>query len=548
MTPEEFIAEAKRRGLPKEEARIKYEKLKENQGQPEEKQISSFPRRAIYGIGEPLIDAPAQMLYNALPKPVQDAGDWVDTWLYDKTGGYIGTPEGSFNQDLANREKDYLAHAPRFDAARLVGNIGSLFAMTRKAPIPSTFGAKMASNAGLGGIAGALTPVYDGGEDFWSSKAKQIGIGSGVGAALTPVTSGIGRMLMPKAATNEKLNKLVSEGVRPTIGQRLGGWANTMEEKAQSLPIMGDFITQARRKARDEFNLATINSTLKPIGRKVTKVGAEGIDEASKLISQAYDDALNGLKAIKLDSKAISEIKNLRTLVKGLPKTQAKQFEKFYKDNIQHRLSPVNGLEARTFKRIESELSAKAARYAKGTAAEQDLGDAFKEALRVLRLQAQRSDPTYAKALKNANEAYARLVRVQGAGGRAANSEGVFTPAQLMAEVKKGDSSARKNMTARGKALMQDIADAGQTVIGNKYPDSGTAGRVLADVGALSTGFYSPAIPLSLFGGGLLYTKPAQNLLNVLATTRPKQAAAIAEMVNKSTPALVPAGVGLLQP
>ena len=115
-----------------------------------------------------------------------------------------------------------------------------------------------------------------------------------------------------------------------------------------------------------------------------------------------------------------------------------------------------------------------------------------------------------------------------------------------MQSVRQADRSIRKNQTAQGKALMQDLAKAGQTVLGNKYPDSGTAGRLM-DAATLASAVYNPAIPLSLFAGGLLYTQPMQKALSSAVTNRPEFAGLLANIVRQSSPAFALPGMGLLQ-
>ncbi len=83
-------------------------------------------------------------------------------------------------------------------------------------------------------------------------------------------------------------------------------------------------------------------------------------------------------------------------------------------------------------------------------------------------------NPKYAKDLKSADTAYATFKKVENAAAAAKGSEGVFTPAQLETAVKQGN----KSQYARGKALLQDLSGTGYDVLGNKVPDSGTAGRL----------------------------------------------------------------------
>jgi hypothetical protein len=564
MTPEEFIAESKRRGLPKEQVQQKYSKLKASGAFSSAPEGGSFlnpiaqgankplsaSTRAMYGLTEP-IDALAQMAYNALPESVQSAGDSADQWLHEKTGGLVGVPEGNFNRHLAERERRYQSQAPEgVDAARIGGSVVLPMLATRKLPAPSTFSQGLKQNAAVGGVMGALFPVYDDSGDFWSQKAKQAGIGAGVGGALTPVTHGISRVLMPKAATNPDVSGLMKSGTRPTIGQALGGGANRAEEKLTSVPILGDAISSARSQAKVDFNVSAINRALAPIGKKITDAGHAGVEKATRLIGDAYDDALKGLKGVTLDKTASREIDSLNNLVKVLPKTQANQFKRFFKENVSKRLSPAKGMTAETFKELESELGSYASTYQKSAiASEKKLGDAFSELQSIFRKQAARSNPDYAKALENTNKAYANLVRVQGAAKKAANAEesGIFTPGQLMMAVREADKSVRKNATSRGNALMQDLAGEGQRVLGNKVGNSFTTDRALLSLGTLATGAINPAIPAGLLAGAGMYSRPVQNALVSAVTKRPEAAGLLSQIVRKSTPGLTIPAMGLLQ-
>lgn len=537
-TREQVLQKAVSAGL------IKPEELPQTE-QPQVKEPSteeaSAWRRALYGAGEP-IDAVAQMLYNALPEEIQQAGDKLDTALYESTGGVIGSPLGTFNEDLAAREQQYRAQAPETDVARLAGNIGTIAAATRKVPSPDRLSRLAGVNAGVGGAAGALTPVYDIKGDFWSQKAKQLGAGALVGAALSPLTFGLGRLISPKTAQNPDVKALKEAGVHPTIGQAVGGHVGQMEQRAQSLPLTGDFIRGARKSALDEYNAATLNKVLEPLGQKVSKIGSEGVDEASRLVSSAYDKALTGMKGFRMTPEGINEIQSLRNLARGMPKDVERQFNWMLNNRVLHRMSPGGGFEARTFKQVESDIGKKIA-----STNDQELKGALKELQDILRREASKANPQYAGELQRANEAFARLVRVQDAANRSATREGVFTPGQLLMSTRKADTTARKSASARGNALLQDWARTGQQVLGDTYPDSGTAGRLM-DAGAILSGTINPWIPGGLLGAGMAYTKPAQKALGLLATQRGPGAEKIARMVRKSAPLLVPLSMPVVQP
>ena len=200
---------------------------------------------------------------------------------------------------------------------------------------------------------------------------------------------------------------------------------------------------------------------------------------------------------------------------------------------------------SQTMKDLDSELGQMARRYGRSAvASEQDLGDAFMQAQSLLREQVARNSPQAAERLKQINEGWANLVRVEAAGKSAINNDGVFSPAQLNMGIRQGDKSTRGRSVARGTALMQDLGSAGAR-LGNKVPNSGTVDRLMIGGAGLGAGLYNPMIPVSLGAGALAYTPALQTLLRGLATSRPAAAQPIAGLLNNAAPMLGSTG-GLL--
>lgn len=513
------------------------------------------------------IEGGAQLLYNVLPQGVQQAGDRFNNWLADKGIPLARIPEkdvsslvtgrgSGLNELVRQNEANYqssraAAGETGTDWSRIAGNIISPVNVAAASRIPqaATMAGRVGIGAGTGAMFGAAQPVTS--ADFWTEKAKQAGLGAVTGGVMPAITGGIARVVSPKASVNPDLKMLREAGVKPTIGQTLGGAANWTEQKATSLPLVGDSIQSLRRKSIDQFNQSAINRAVAPIGGKVDDIGHQGIAKAGDMLSAAYDDALKGLKGVTLDNQAKAELLNLKAMAGNLPDPARNVFNRTIKNVVETRLSQKGGMAADTFKIVESELSKKAASYSgSASAGERELGDAFSEALRVLRDSAARQNPKYAEALQKANAGWANLVRVEGAGKAAALNEGVFTPGQLMGAVRQADKSVRDRATARGTALMQDLAGAGQRVLGNTYPDSGTVGRA-ALIGTGAAGMLNlPMTMAGLGGGAALYTRPIQNALVRMAASRPQSAIQAAQTVRNATPFLapgiVPLGYGLL--
>ncbi len=513
----------------------------------------SRTERISMGMADP-IHGGAQLLTKMLPDGVVSAGNRLNNWLADNTGLVAKIPEGGVDQMVREREADYQARRGEegFDGYRLTGNVAS--------PVNLAFGylgsaaskglpALMAGGATTGAAAGSLTPATSKEQSFSDEKQMQVGLGALGGAVAPALLAGVSRVISPIASRNPLLKKLRDEGIGPTIGQALGGSFNRAEEKLTSAPIVGDMISRARRGAVEDFNKAAINRAVSKVGGQVDDAGFEAVKKAGDQIWQAYDDALSSVSHVKFDGQFAQDLGQLKSMSKALVPEMRKKFDQQLRDIVGGRTSQANAMLPETFKKVDSELGRNAARYGKSTSAsEQELGDALKQLQSLLRQQASRNDPEFAAKLSAADEAWANLVRVEGAAKAAKNAEGVFSPAQLNQAVQAADGSVRKRAVARGNALMQDLGNAGQTVLGNKVPDSGTAGRLMMNAGALSTGLVNPLIPIGLAAGGGLYTRPAQRLMVNALASRPQSAQAVANALRNRASAFSPAaGVGLIE-
>lgn len=499
--------------------------------------------RFAVGAMDPVAGA-SQLIEHVLPEGANKAMRTASNYLLRKIGRTDRLPEGGTDQLARERESAY--QAARGDAGldgwRLAGNVLSPVNLVAASRLPAA--ASLAGRMGLGAAAGAgtaaLAPVTSG--DFTTEKVKQMAAGATGGAAFPALTSGIARVVMPKAAANPNLKLLNEAGVRPTIGQTLGGRWNTVEEKLQSVPILGDAISKARGHAMNQFNSAAINRATGKIGQKVDKIGQDGVHEAGTKIGAAYDEALSSFGGIRLDSQFAQEASQLQNMAGNLTPDMQKLFDKTYRDVLVGRLSPNGTLLPETFKKVDSELGHIGSQYGKSVvASEKEAGTAIKQLRTILREQAMRTNPDAAGKLKAADSAYANLVRVEGAAKAAHNNEGVFTPAQLNMAIRTADDSVRKRSVARGTALMQDLGNAGQTVLGNRVPNSGTTDRALMAGGAGL--LINPMIPAGLLAGASLYTSPLQRLLTGAVSARPQSAQAIAKALKKGAPMTYPLGV-----
>lgn len=507
--------------------------------------------KLLKGVRDPF-DGAAQLFEKVMPQGFNDANASVNNWLADKLPSiFAKVGPGGVDSLIKQQEQEYQAKRAAagesgFDGYRTIGNIVSPanLAIAANAPVAATLLGRVGVGAAGGAASAALNPVTGDG-DFATEKAKQIALGGATGGAVPMITGAISRVISPNASTNANVQLLKSEGVKPTIGQTLGGWANSVEEKAQSLPIVGDAITVARNAAKEQFNEAAINRATSNIGVKVKGIGNEAVKEAGDQIGNAYNAAKSALGNFAIDGQANAEISSLQQMAQQLPSRERGQFQ-IALSTLKNQLTPQGHLLSDGFKTIDSKLGADAAKFmGSNDAYQQQLGSALKQLQTIVTENAKRANPNAAAAMDAADAAWANLVRVEGAATAAKSAEGVFTPGQLMTAVRMGDKSVRDRATARGTALMQDLASAGTSVLGNKVPNSGTADRLMLGGAGLGTYFVNPAIPAGLLTGAAMYASPVQSLLRGAVSARPQQAKAVSDMLRQAAPALIPGGAQL---
>jgi hypothetical protein len=423
-------------------------------------------------------------------------------------------------------------------------------AIASKLPVAATFGSKVATGILGGGISGALNPVIGDG-NFAEEKLKQVGLGAAFGGLVPAATGAVARVISPNASISPANQLLKAEGVRPTIGQTLGGWSNKAEERMQSLPIVGDAIAAARGRATSDFERVANNRALAPIGLKLPEglTGRDAVAYTETALKNKYDDVLNGIGAINVDSKFNQSVSSLTSMVNRLmiPKDDKLKFRAALND-VQSSIDSNGYITPDIYKSLESTLGRDAAKlYGSQAINDNKIAPAIKQLQAELKDLLQRQAGASADELKATNAGWANFKRVQRAAASVGAEDGQFTPAQFQSAVKALDKSKDKGAFARGNALGQDLGDAGKSVLTNKVPDSGTAGRLMLGVGGLASGAVNPLIPAGLLGGAAMYTPWAQSLMRSAVSSRPQGAQAVANSFEQYAPFLIPGGaqVGL---
>lgn len=506
---------------------------------------ASEPGRFLQGASD-LLTGGAQMLVNSLPESlvdtvnsgVQAINDLPVIGPVTEAIGIRPATADQMNQRVAQDEQQY-QEARRatgqegMDWWRLAGNVAGTIPMSGAAPAAATGLGRVAVGAGQGALFGGLQPVTEG--PYAENKLFQMGAGAAAGGAVAGVGNALARLVSPRASTNPQVQTLLDEGVVPTPGQIMGGTARQVEDKAMSVPILGDAIRSARNRGIEELNEAALNRVVAPLGQTVNATGREGVRQANSIISQAYDDVLPRV-TFRADGQFARELGQLQQMAASMPPAQAQQFENIVRTQVGSRLTPQGIATGRNFKDIESELGRLAQDYLhSGAAGERQLGTALSELQRSMREALQRTNPDVASELGRINQSYAMLTRIQRAAGGSGATDGVFTPAQLSSAVRASDRTARKGAFARGDALMQDLSDAAKGVMQGTVPNSGTADRLLLSGGAA---IVSPMSALGLGAASAPYLPAINRLAAAALARRPQFAPRVAEAISQG---LVPA-------
>jgi hypothetical protein len=427
---------------------------------------------------------------------------------------------------------------------RIGGNVAATLPV---ALLPGAASAGVAVRTGAGALQGATASALNFTPEG-ESKMDQVVTGAIAGGALPNVLAGASIVIKPKV--RPEVQQLLNEGITPTPGQIIGGKVAVAEDKLTSLPLLGDLIKSGQRRGINELNVASYQRALEPIGATPSgAIGREGVEEVSEALSKAYEDLLPKLQ-FKADAQFGADLTRLHQMSDLLPATEAKQFQKIIQTQLVGKMTPQGNMSGETFKTVESELSKLAKGYKSDESFDKrQLGEALSEVVNSLRANLHRANPEFADELAKVNLGYANYARIRAAGASDRAGEG-FTPAQLQAAVRSADKTIGKGNFAKGKAMMQDLSDAGVKVLASKYPDSGTAGRglmnLLAAGGLTGSSLINPVIPTLGVTAMLPYTKVGQKVAAGLLAQRPEFLTPVADATVKSGGLINPALMGLL--
>lgn len=418
--------------------------------------------------------------------------------------------------------KGALKLAPRLGgklAAKVLANTGK-----------AQFARNLATDATYGGLYGGV--AY--GDPVGGVVAGALGSAAGQGAGKT-VGAAFGGVA--RAPASETLARLGIDGM--TVGQQLGGIAKTAEDKAMSLPGIGDIIRNRRVDSLKSLEDVLQTRAGAPIGVKPD--GGSWVDGLPPQFGQAYDNATRGVK-VGIDRQLNPDLAALRKTAIDLPPDLKAKFDLA----MARRVKPYTKggtLTGEDYQQAMRGLSGYKAEVTK-PGSEEAYRDVLSGVQDALRAQMERGGGgDVVSGLRNADAAYRQAKVIQEAQRRAVNGSnsgvpGLATPAQY-------NSAALANAKKfGGQRPFADILDAAQEALPSKIPDSGTAGRLIqasaVPAGAAGLGYAVDdkegalkglLLSAALAGGG---SKGAQKALSKLLFDRPQSARATGALIRKA--------------
>ena len=359
-------------------------------------------------------------------------------------------------------------------------------------------------------------------------------------AATDPLTLGLGaaggtlatprRVKVPKPV-NPQVELLAKEGVQLTPGQMSGKVAKTAEEAATSIPLAGDRISSRLTEGQESFNRAVLNRALEPIGDKVpdnVPAGTEAVKYAGDRLSAAYKKVLPE-GTITPDARFVANVRKIGPVAETMSDGAQKDLSRILEKRVTAITTADGGvISGQRFKQIETGLDFEINRFMGSTDPDHVATvEALKTVREALADAAVRQNPKFAAEKAAIDRGWATLAQAEKAASTRGAEGGVFTPKQFAGAVNSGDKRVRRRGIARGEVLNQDLALAGERILSNKTPDSGT-GRRVAQM-AISGGGGAAALsnPLSVLpmaatigGVSVAYSPKATALANRLLNER----------------------------
>ena len=414
-----------------------------------------------------------KVLKEKFPAPKEaEAGDYARAAAQGLTLGfgdeieaqYRASQSGrSYEEELADIQKEmseFREAAPIASlATEVAGSIPSAMlggGLVRGAL--AGIGAKKAAQSGVvrGAGEGALVGgAYSAGTAKEGERLEAAKSGAAIGAGLGGALGAVLPSMTPEA------RELVKRGVPLTAGQAMGGLPRAFERSAEALPFVGGVVGGAQKKAIAQYSRVATEDALKPI-KTFTKLpkgftGDKAVDAGFRIVSREYDRIVPKLATSKvkdvndlLDDSLVRVIDN-SVLDEATDKTLRRDIDK-----IRNMLSAKDGnISGKQLHTAIKKLGSDANKLSKFGADPMNVerGRALRSIQQDMFGFLEKNNSKYAKELRNANEAFKRMLVIERASVSAIKEGGEFAPSQQLSRM----ASMNRRAAARGQ--LQGQAD-----------------------------------------------------------------------------------------
>jgi len=307
-----------------------------------------------------------------------------------------------------------------------------------------------AEGVSAGAVGGTVLP--EAGETRMEN-VLEAGAAGAIGAGVAP---SIGRVFSKFARGAKKTpdaEKLLAEGVDLTPGQMAASPAiSGLETVMEVTPFLARGTKKARKTAQESWN-KKVMSEAAPEGATITETGTEGAKQMRNAVTNAYDKAWAGAGAfLPKKNKQMQNV--LAKAKKTLSLDDARVLGNVMKE--------MNQLAATGGKKGSQTLDDILRRRIKSAGTDKyELSQILKEARATLRGSL---GPKVKSKLATIDAKYPAYLTVRNAVGRAKQTDGLFTPAQLTTSV----GTVGKRSAEIGEAAMQEAARVGRSTLGKK--------------------------------------------------------------------------------
>jgi len=352
-----------------------------------------------------------------------------------------------------------------------------------------------------------------------------------------------GSMAGPKVKVPNNVNpvvkRLAQEGVTMTPGQRAGGLANKVEEKAGAI---FPSVKNARGRAMQDWNTAEVNKALHVAGAKPVPAGVSGqaaLKHAKKEMQARYTAVLSKMRAdahaapgpnpagsiarpgVPQPGSFLDSVQRVKAVGANLDRAYRRELDRVLDTEVAGRFTSSGKASGETIQRIGEALDENIRSFGnQPNYQERKLIQAYRQVQKDLTDMLMRQNPKVAPEYKKLEEGYARYKTSIRSAVKAPTQEGRYTPGQRLAAIKARDKSPDKERFAMGEAPGQSEAQEAHSVLGNTLPDSGTPqGMALLEAGKLAS---HPLLSLGVGGLPLVYSPAVLKKMQEKALQDPK--------------------------